>query len=131
MKLGRAVTGVPVKAMDALCAYGWPGNIRELEDVIERALILSSGTTLVLGELVDLHPAAPADAAATKPTGLTLEEAERHHICTMLEQTCWQIEARDGAAQRLNINASTLRSRMRRLGIERPRAQGAAGGRRT
>lgn len=130
-KLGRAVTGVPVKAMDALCAYGWPGNIRELENVIERALILSSGTTLLLDDLVDLHPAASADVSATKPTGLTLEEAERHHISAMLEETYWQIEGRDGAAARLNINASTLRSRMRRLGIERPQAAGAAGVRRT
>ena len=88
----------------------------KLENVIERALILSPGQTLLIDEMLDTRAAAPA-----KSSCLSLQEAERNHVCAVLEETDWQIEGPGGAAQRLAINPSTLRSRMRKLGIERPR----------
>jgi chemotaxis protein methyltransferase CheR len=115
-KLGRPASAVPAAVMETLQHYPWPGNIRELENVVERALILSPGPALRIDNLVELRAARPA-----RPGALTLEEAERRHICSVLDETAWQIEGRGGAAERLAINASTLRSRMRKLGIERPR----------
>jgi DNA-binding NtrC family response regulator len=115
-KLGRSVSSVPERLMERLQAYPWPGNVRELENVVERALILSPGPELQIDELIDVRARPSVRAAA-----LTLEEAERRHICAVLEETGWQVEGRGGAAQRLALNASTLRSRMRKLGIERPR----------
>ena len=92
--------------------YRWPGNIRELENVIERAVILSQGADLTV-ELPVLADSAPDDPR-------TLEAVERRHILRMLEESGWKIEGRAGAAQVLKINPGTLRSRMKKLGIERP-----------
>ncbi len=111
-KLGRQVTSVPGKVMEALTRYAWPGNVRELENVIERALILTRGAALRLDAPLDGQAAGRA-----RHTAVTLEEAERQHILAALEETHWRIEGPYGAALRLDINASTLRSRMRKLGI--------------
>jgi DNA-binding NtrC family response regulator len=116
-RLGKPSMSVPARSMERLRGYAWPGNVRELENVIERALILSPGATLELDELRDVPATGPSQG-----TCLTLQAAERNHVCAVLEETAWQIEGPGGAAQRLEINPSTLRSRMRRLGIERPRA---------
>ncbi|WP_420208986.1 helix-turn-helix domain-containing protein [Candidatus Electronema sp. JC] len=95
--------------------YPWPGNIRELEGVIERAVILCVGPVLYLtDELKILAP--PASLSDTQ----TLEETERNQIIKILFATRWRIEGRDGAALILGINASTLRARMHKLGINRP-----------
>jgi formate hydrogenlyase transcriptional activator len=118
-KLGKPAPSVPARTMERLRGYAWPGNIRELENVIERALILSPGQTLLIDDTLDTRAAAPL-----KSTCLTFQEAERNHVCAVLEETAWQIEGPGGAAQRLEINPSTLRSRMRKLGIERPRTTG-------
>jgi transcriptional regulator with GAF, ATPase, and Fis domain len=103
--------------MQTLEAYDWPGNIRELENVLQRAIILSPGTTLALG---DAWMPAP-QAVASIGSGTTLVEIERRHIRTVLDSTRWRIEGGGGAAQLLGLKPSTLRSRMLKLGISRPR----------
>jgi len=114
--LRKPIDQVPPTVMKALEAHDWPGNIRELENVIQRAIILSRGATLDLKDawLPRTEPA--ADAACT-----TLVEVERRHILHVLESCRWRIEGAGGAAQVLALKASTLRSRMLKLGIARRR----------
>jgi formate hydrogenlyase transcriptional activator len=134
MKIGRAVESVSDDTMRQLLNYSWPGNIRELENIIERAMILSPGATLEVGPHLlpsvqnALRPTAvPAQATApgaepagdAMPSGLSLEETQRQHILLTLNQSDWVIEGPRGAAQRLGLNANTLRSRMKKLGIRR------------
>jgi transcriptional regulator with GAF, ATPase, and Fis domain len=117
--LGRTITRIPKTTMGALEAYDWPGNVRELQNVIERALILSRGSTLHLHEA--LGPIA-SDRGPTErpPSGDCLEDILRAHIVTVLERCRWIIEGRGQAAECLGLNPSTLRNRMRKLGISRP-----------
>ena len=112
--LGRRVTTIPERTMAAFQRHRWPGNVRELESVIERALILSPGESLV----VDERALSGAEGAA-EPAG-TLEVVERGHILRVLGACGWKIAGRGNAADRLGLNRSTLRSRMERLGIRRP-----------
>ena len=143
-KLGRPMKQVAEDTMRRLVAYSWPGNIRELQNVIERAILLSPGNTLMLAP--DFGPALPSSsrrdealtekrergnqkteidqnlvgsAAANEGTGASLEDVERRHIESVLAQTNWMIEGERGAAKILNMNPSTLRSRMQKLGIKR------------
>jgi formate hydrogenlyase transcriptional activator len=116
--LGRAVTRIPDRAMTALQAYDWPGNIRELENVIERALILSPGDALLLDERTFAVPA----KARGESGAWSLEDVERGHILKVLGECGWRIAGHGNAAERLGMNRSTLRSRMDKLGIERPQA---------
>jgi formate hydrogenlyase transcriptional activator len=128
-RMGRTITRVPSEAMRRLQAYGWPGNVRELENVIERAVILSAGAELDLsGERLPAFTAAraapPAPPAMAPPidTGgapTTIEDIERQHIASILKQTRWRIDGPGGAARLLDINPSTLRSRIKKLGIRR------------
>ena len=104
--------------------YRWPGNVRELQHVIERAVILTQGGKLALGDW--FSSAAPAcDAEVPKPAGdgdtrtVTLEEAERSHILRVLEETGWRVSGKAGAAERLGLKPTTLESRMKRLAITR------------
>jgi transcriptional regulator with GAF, ATPase, and Fis domain len=97
----------------ALQQYDWPGNVRELENVIHRAMILSSDGTLALGDI------ALSAVRVSTSAGTTLEEIERTHIQRMLSTTLWRIEGRRGAAELLGMKPSTLRSRLRKLGIRR------------
>jgi transcriptional regulator with GAF, ATPase, and Fis domain len=121
--LGRTIERVPRAAMDTLQAYDWPGNVRELQNVIERALILSSGSTLRLQEAFRAPTRAePAPTAEVRPGGDSLHEAERAHIERVLERSHWRIEGRRQAAERLGLKPSTLRYRMKKLGIRRPPA---------
>ncbi|HQQ75974.1 MAG TPA: sigma 54-interacting transcriptional regulator [Thermoanaerobaculia bacterium] len=116
--LGRAVTRIPDKAMSAFQRYDWPGNVRELENVIERALILSPGDTLVVDERTFAVP-----SKTRAESGIwSLEDVERGHILKVLGECGWRIAGRGNAAERLGMNRSTLRSRMEKLGIERPQA---------
>jgi len=120
--LGKSIDQVPPAAMDRLMAYDWPGNIRELRNVIERATIISRGTTLLLDDVFDVTHAAsslPAPSAAG-PNTRTLAEVERTYIVEMLEACGWRIRGRGQAAERLGLHPSTLYSRMQKLGIERP-----------
>jgi formate hydrogenlyase transcriptional activator len=129
-RLNKAVEYVPADAMDALVNYAWPGNIRELENLIERAVLLSPGKELrvPLSELKaesiastngspDVPLLSPSLSAAPIAT---LEEAERQHILRALRQTEWRIAGRKGAAAILGMKRTTLQARMRKLGIRRP-----------
>ena len=113
-KIGRHIERVSQDIMDRLMAYQWPGNVRELENVIERAVVISSGSQLELGQL----PCAENVNSDTSDI-TTLEEAERIHILKVLELTHWQVSGEKGAAEILGINPQTLFSRMRKLGINR------------
>jgi chemotaxis protein methyltransferase CheR len=100
--------------MNALQEYQWPGNVRELENVLERAVINSSGPKLrLVDELKKPHK-------DLKRTQKTLEEIERDHIVRVLEQTNWKVSGQNGAAEILGLNRSTLRARIRKLGIHQP-----------
>jgi formate hydrogenlyase transcriptional activator len=115
-RMNRRALWISPPVMDALVGHSWPGNIRELENFIERAVIRSSGDELRV-PLEDLDEDAQiADGTAAG----TLEEAERLHILEALKKTRWVLSGPRGAATRLGINRSTLQFRMRKLGIERP-----------
>jgi transcriptional regulator with GAF, ATPase, and Fis domain len=114
--LNKRIDTIPAYVMQTLEAYDWPGNIRELENVLQRAIILSPGTTLSLGDAW-----MPAPQPAPMAAGVTLVEVERRHIKSVLDTTRWRIEGGGGAAQLLGLKTSTLRSRMLKLGISRPR----------
>jgi chemotaxis protein methyltransferase CheR len=113
-RMGKSIEVIPTGVMDALQNYHWPGNVRELENVLERAVINSSGPKLrLMDELKSRQKDSPA---APK----TLEAVEREHIVRTLEQTRWKISGKNGAAEILGLNRSTLRARMRKLGIVKP-----------
>ena len=115
----KPVTVVPPSTLERLAAYDWPGNIRELENIIERAIVGASDTTLRL-----LEPLVPdtLDAIQGAPTS-ALVDVERAHILRVLTYKGWRIEGTGGAAATLGLKASTLRTRMRKLGIRRDRDQ--------
>lgn len=115
-KLGKRFDGVSHATMDRLTKYSWPGNIRELENVIERATILANGPMLQIDDAF-LH-AAPAPPVQHEGT---MEEVERAHILHVLQALNWVIEGKQGAATRLDLHPNTLRSRMKKLGINKPR----------
>jgi len=121
-KLGRSFEGVAPAFLDRAMSYPWPGNVRELENIIERAAILSRGSLLELTEPFGA-PAAPvpADVPAPAPPSNALEDVERLHIQRVLEETRWVIEGEQGAALALGLHPSTLRGRIRKLGIRKAR----------
>ncbi len=113
-RLGKSIETIPVSVMNALQDYQWPGNVRELENVLERAAINTSGPKLrLLDELKKPHK----DLTTTQKT---LAEVERDHIVRVLEQTNWKVSGKNGAAEILGLNRSTLRARIRKLGIHQP-----------
>jgi formate hydrogenlyase transcriptional activator len=120
-RMNKRIDGIPAETIAALSRYHWPGNIRELENFIERAVILSRGSTLEV-PLAELRPrdASPRTDRSQSPT--TLEDAEREHIRRALEQSNWQVGGSSGAAARLGMKRTTLQARMAKLGIVRPRA---------
>jgi transcriptional regulator with GAF, ATPase, and Fis domain len=120
-KLGRSFTGIDQLSLQRLMSYGWPGNIRELQNVIERAAILCTGSTLMVRDLAG-EPAAVVSAPTGDFTLRTLEDVEQAHITATLQQCDWIIEGKRGAATILGLEPSTLRYRMQKLGIKRPRA---------
>jgi formate hydrogenlyase transcriptional activator len=113
-RMNRAVETIPTETLDVLVHYAWPGNIRELENLIERAVIVSPGPILrvPLGEMK--LPSEPAGGEA-----LTLRTAEREHILKALEATNWVLSGPRGAAARLGMKRTTLQSKMRKLGVVR------------
>lgn len=115
-RMNKNIGSIPKRGMEALVSYSWPGNIRELENVIERAVILSPGPELLVS-VEQLKRVAPGQGG-WKPQ--TLEEAEREHILATLKQTQWVLAGPGGAAVRLGLHRSTLQFRMKKLGIVRP-----------
>jgi formate hydrogenlyase transcriptional activator len=132
-EFGKRIERIAPEALERLAAYRWPGNVRELSNVIERTVVLARGPLLdVPAELLPgaptaapapsagAAPAAPADPPPAHAPGQTLEEIERRHIQGTLERTGWVIEGERGAAAALGLSASTLRSRLKKLGVRRP-----------
>lgn len=114
-RMKKRIETIPVDAMKALQAYPWPGNIRELENFIERAVILSSGSDLFVPLAELKRPTHVGNGSAT-----TLLDAEREHIFRVLRETNWVIGGASGAAVRLGMKRTTLQSKMQKLGISRP-----------
>jgi transcriptional regulator with PAS, ATPase and Fis domain len=114
--LGRSIARVPDRLMRAFENYAWPGNVRELENVIERALIVTTDSTLAVdaGFL--------EDARGQAATGTSLDDVQRAHIQEVLRQCGWKVAGKGNAAERLGLKRGTLQFRMKKLGIERPGA---------
>ncbi len=114
-KLGRRIETVPKHVMDALKAYPWPGNVRELQNVLERAVILSTGPRLELGDWIPDPAKVPGVSRVP-----TLQELEHDHILAVLKSSGWKVSGKNGAAEMLGIKPTTLEARMKRLDIRRP-----------
>jgi len=112
-KMGRSIDSIPRKTMERLMAHPWPGNVRELRNLIERAMIVSDGRSLT----IDL----PAGGPGPTSVPVTLEEVERKHIREVLERVHWRISGKGGAAGILGLRPTTLHSRMKKLGVSRPK----------
>jgi formate hydrogenlyase transcriptional activator len=126
-RMKKVIETIPSATMDALCRYHWPGNIRELQNVIERAVIVSASPALSV-DLADLNfpeagrelekgvsPKSPANGALQD----ALEQSERQQILKALEQSNWVVAGPKGAATQLGVKRSTLQQRIRKLGIAR------------
>jgi formate hydrogenlyase transcriptional activator len=118
-KMGKTIGPLSAEVLDRLAAYSWPGNIRELQNVIERAVILSPKGRFELGEFAAAPAPAPGDGGA-RPPSRSLEDVERQHIVEVLEQTRWRVGGERGAARILGLKRTTLDARMKKLGIIRP-----------
>ena len=110
---GKRIDAIPRETIAALQHYDWPGNIRELRNVVERAMIVATGPTLTIAP-----PLALCTATAHSER---LVDVEREHIRSVLETVCWRIRGPRGAADRLGLKPTTLETRMARLGLKRPR----------
>src|SRR5712692_283033 len=115
--MNRTSEASPSEAMETLTRYRWPGNIRELQNLIERAVILSPGPVLQV-PLRDFESRSTPGQVNGKHR--TLEDADRAHILATLKETRWVLAGPNGAARRLGMNRSTLQFRMKKLGILRP-----------
>jgi len=123
-RMNRRIETIPAETMDALTRYDWPGNIRELQNFIERAVILSPGRTLQapLSDL-KLFSERDPDRPGTLPlpdNAVTLRQADRDHILKALKETNWLIGGSGGAAARLGLKRTTLIGKMHKLGLSRP-----------
>jgi formate hydrogenlyase transcriptional activator len=116
-RMGRRIETIPSAVMESLVRYSWPGNVRELQNVVERAVILSPGSSLQVrpGELQPV----PTQAAAASTPVVTLADAEREHILSALRGSGWVVGGPKGAAARLGMKRSTLQKKMQKLGISR------------
>jgi len=113
-KMGKRIDSIPMETLSALDSYKWPGNVRELQNVIERAVILSDSAEL---ELAQWPPSKRAIHEISK--SCRLEDVERNHILSVLDQTSWRIGGEHGAAIILGLKPTTLQSRMKKLNIRR------------
>jgi formate hydrogenlyase transcriptional activator len=113
-KMGKNVGNVSADVLERLTAYDWPGNVRELQNIIERTVILSPTGRFELGAVV-----AGSSGASSKAQTRSLEDVERQHIATVLEETGWRVSGERGAAQILGLKRTTLEARMKKLGIVR------------
>jgi formate hydrogenlyase transcriptional activator len=121
-QLGRQIKHITLETMSALCSYHWPGNIRELQNLIQRAVILSN-----YGVLSNPLPVAGTETVAVPQAATTLEECERALILHTLEAAGWVIGGRNGAANKLGLKRTTLISKMQKLAICRPVLEGGFG----
>jgi transcriptional regulator with GAF, ATPase, and Fis domain len=113
-RMGKHIQSVPKRSLEALQRYSWPGNARELRNVVEHAMIVSSGTTL------EVRP--PTLVVAERSNeARNLQEVERRHILSVLEETGWRVSGKAGAAELLGLKPTTLEARMKKLGIHRPK----------
>ena len=123
-RLNKPIQYIPIETMDALAGYAWPGTVRELENLIERAVLLSSGSELrvplteMKADGAVAYP--PAHVVPVEAPIAKLREAEHQHILRALRQTRWVIGGPKGAAALLGIKRTTLQARMRKLGLRRP-----------
>jgi len=119
---GKSLNKIPTNVIESLKRYHWPGNVRELKHVIERATINSTGDTLQLLETLAAPTTSPSLTADNSGTVsfLSLKEMERQYILRALAQVGWKIEGKGGAAEVLDVNPGTLRSRMKKFGIRKP-----------
>jgi transcriptional regulator of acetoin/glycerol metabolism len=118
--MGREIEHVPAATLTALTSYHWPGNIRELQNLIERAVILSNDGVLPNPLPAQMPRPVAAVAPAASPTGTTLKDSERNLILRTLEAVGWVIGGPKGAAARLGLKRTTLIHKMQKLGISRP-----------
>src|SRR5262245_3416052 len=123
-EVGKRIDGISADTLARLRAHDWPGNVRELANVIERAVVLARGPVLEIGADVlpgrGATPRGPAEGAAPPAGDRTLAEVEREHLLDVLARTRWVIDGPSGAASLLHLRPSTLRSRLKKLGIQRP-----------
>ena len=110
--MGKRIDHIPRKSMENLQHYLWLGNARELRNVVEHAMIVSSGKTLEVR--------IPRMESSDIPANISLEDAERRHILGVLEKNGWRITGQGGAAEILGLKRTTLQSKMKKLGIKRP-----------
>ena len=130
-KLGKQIEKIPQHTIASLQNYSWPGNVRELRNVIERAIIVSHGTKLQLADSLESSPEAASerntngslDEEFFLDDGDTLQRSEYKLILRTLRKVHWRIEGPSGAAELLDVHPSTLRSRMKKLGIDRPKVE--------
>jgi transcriptional regulator with GAF, ATPase, and Fis domain len=115
-KMGRQINTIPKSAMNALQDYSWPGNVRELEHVVERAVITTTGPVLQIADRLEPLRASDETDSSLKD----MAAMEREHILRVLTETGWKIEGAKGAASILNLHPSTLRFRIKKLGLKRP-----------
>jgi DNA-binding NtrC family response regulator len=125
--LRKPLTGISRASLTWLEHYSWPGNIRELQNIVERACVLAPGSVVDVPDPAASAPqtvlhrpdsATAVDSASAEPE--TLQAFERQHLIRILDQTSWRIEGPGGAADRLGLRPSTLRSRLHKLGLRRP-----------
>jgi len=110
--LGRPIRAIAKENMEALERYPWPGNIRELRNIVERAMITGSGSVLRFAE--------PALSQSVAAKSMALEDVEREHVRHVLKLTRWRVRGKNGAAELLGLKPTTLESRITKLGIQRP-----------
>src|SRR6266478_2981698 len=123
--MNKTIESIPSTTMDALCRYHWPGNIRELQNVIERAVILSTDSALNV-DVADLKSSKAGHVVEKTTSPKTpgalhdvLEQSERQHILKALQQSNWVVAGPNGAAAHIGMKRSTLQLRMKKLGISR------------
>jgi formate hydrogenlyase transcriptional activator len=117
-RMGKNIATIPEQTMRALCRWPWPGNIRELENFLERSVILTRGSELYV-PLAELETKVAEEEEELERTNPSLQAAERDHILRVLRETGGQIGGSDGAAARLGLKRTTLNSKLKKLGIER------------
>ena len=114
-KMGKKIDSIPKSVLSRFLNYDWPGNVRELEHAVERSVIISSGTVMNLGDQL-----APVPEQVGYENALDLATVERRHIIAVMRRTSWKIEGPGGAAAILGLHPSTLRFRLKKMGIQRP-----------